>query len=119
MKEPKAPRLVTIAIVTTTTIIFWVFFELYRVFTTTPPVNVPGELMKPIVPSLDISALDNVNGRIYLEEGEITEIVVGSPFTLPLPTPTATESAEVTEATESAEAITESPSPTPTLEELP
>ena len=119
MKEPKAPRLVTIAIITTTTIIFWVFFDLYRVFTTTPPVNVPAELMVPITPTLDIHSLENIENRIYLSEEEIPEILVSNPLPelSPTPTPEATESAEISVATESAEIPT--PTPTETLLETP
>ncbi len=123
MKTPKAPRMVTIAVITTTTIIFWVFFEIYRVFTTSPPVNVPSELMKSISPSLDTVALDNIHQRIYLEEEEIPETLIGVPLLLsptPTQTPTpATGSAEISTASPSAETPVLSPTPTPTEAELP
>jgi hypothetical protein len=109
MRSPKSPRLVTIAIISTATIIFWIFFEVYRIFTTASPVNVPSELLQPINPVLDNSALQNIEGRVFFEEEEIPETPVGIPEIIiestptefpeetPIeevsPTPTATESA--------------------------
>ena len=68
MKEPKAPRLVTIAIFTTITIIFWVFFSLYRILTATPNLDIPPELLEPINPSLDKNALNSIESRVFFEE---------------------------------------------------
>lgn len=106
MKEQKAPQLVTVAIVTTTTIIFWIFFEVYRIFTGPADINVPEEIMAPITPALNIESLENIERRVFFEEEEIPEfIVIPSPIpdsALPeglelAPTPTATESAEIEE----------------------
>lgn len=116
MKKPKAPRLVTITIITTATIIFWIFFEVYRIFTTTAPVDVPEEILRPINPTLDSSTLQDIERRVFFESGEIPEVpTVPSPESPPelettpapspapigaelpvetSPTPTATESAE-------------------------
>jgi len=107
MKEQKAPHLVTISIITTTTIIFWIFFEVYRIFTGPADINVPDEIMAPITPALDINSLENIERRVFFEEDEIPEfITIPSPAaeaTPPeglelAPTPTATESAEIEEA---------------------
>jgi len=110
MRTPKSPRLVTIAIITTATIILWIFFEVYRIFTAAPPLDVPEELLRPINPSLDSKALLNVQGRAFFEDEEIPESPIAPPTSkisvepvpteTPIPkeevspTPTATGSAE-------------------------
>ncbi|MFV1916964.1 MAG: hypothetical protein ACC618_00535 [Patescibacteria group bacterium] len=106
MKSPKAPKLVTIAIFTTATLVLWVFFEVYRVFTTKTPPEVPEELLAPINPELDDAALKEVESRVFFEEADIPEVLI--PLTSPQPTvvpqettPTPQETG-VEEATESA-----------------
>lgn len=110
MRTPKSPRLVTIAIITTATIILWIFFEVYRIFTSTSPLDVPEELLKPINPTLDSKALQKVEERVFFEDEEIPESLVApsiseilievAPTGTPIPseevspTPTATGSAE-------------------------
>ena len=110
MRTPKSPRLVTIAIITTATIILWIFFEVYRIFTAASPLDVPEELLRPINPALDSKALLNVQGRAFFEDEEIPESPIAPPSLkisvepvpteTPIPkeevspTPTATGSAE-------------------------
>lgn len=65
MKPPKVPSLVSIAILTAITLIFWAFFTAYRVFTTKPPLSVPTELIEPLSPSLDRNTLDKVEGSVF------------------------------------------------------
>jgi len=72
MKKPKAPRLVTVAIVTTITIIFWVFFSLYTVFTSKPPATIDPKLLLPLDPNLDTNALRQLEERVFFEEGSYT-----------------------------------------------
>ena len=76
MRKPKAPRLVTIAIISTATIIVWIFFEVYRIFTAQLHPNVPEELLAPINPVLDTQSLDRIQGRIIFGEEEIPETMV-------------------------------------------
>ncbi len=102
MRTPKSPRLVTIAIITTATIILWIFFEVYRIFTAASPLDVPEELLRPINPSLDSKTLQNVEARVFFEDAEIPESPISSPVSeisielapTETPIPTATESAE-------------------------
>src|SRR3989344_2932574 len=107
MKKPKAPRLVTVAIFTTITTIFWIFFSLYRILATESPPKVDSKLLEPISPELDRDSLNKLEERVFFEESDITK-----PFLIPLlPIPTgiseeqppeetieeSTESANVTE----------------------
>jgi hypothetical protein len=79
MKKPKAPKLVTVAIFTTITIVAWIFFSVYRILTNEPPVTVSEKILAPINPQLDTKSLDRLDERIYFEEGEVVA--------LPTPTP--------------------------------
>lgn len=89
MKNIKAPKLVTIGVLTLITIVFWVGFEVFRTFTKKPDTPVPQAILNPINPTLDQAALSTVQGRVYLQEGQIGQTVVQSPT--PEPTVAATE----------------------------
>lgn len=75
MKKTRAPRLVTVAIFTTITIIFWIFFSLYNILTTQKDVQVNPRLLEPIDPSLNVELLNSLEEKTFYEEGE-----VGSPL---------------------------------------
>lgn len=65
MKPPRVPSLVSIAILTAITLIFWAFFTAYRVFTTKPPLTVPTELTEPLTPNLDRNTLDKIESSVF------------------------------------------------------
>jgi hypothetical protein len=112
MKKIKTPNFVTIAVLTTITIVFWVLFGVYRVFTTEPSPDVPDDILEDVNPSLDTNALDALQSKLFFEEGQIGEIEfvsTVSPTETQTPTPTETPTA-TPEATESA-------TPTPTATE--
>ena len=71
MKRPKPPSIVTIAIMTLITVVFWTFFSVYRIFTTESPTDVPEEVLKPINAQLDTEALNTLQERNYLELNEM------------------------------------------------
>jgi len=103
MRKPKAPRLVTVAIFTTITIVFGVFLSLYRVLTTTPAPNVPDEILAPISPNLDTNALKSLPNRVFFEEGEVQPLEFSATFPV-----------EVSEALTPTETPMEIPTPSPT-----
>jgi hypothetical protein len=78
MKKPKAPRLVTVAIFTTVTIIFWIFMGLYNIITSPSRVDVDPEILKPINPVLDTDALNRLQNRVFFEEGETSSPIIVS-----------------------------------------
>ena len=117
MKRPKPPSLVTIVVLTTITVIFWVFFSVYRAFTQQPTPTVPAEILEPFSPDLDEEALSKIQGRTFFAEGTLPtiNILTTTPSALPSveletatpsptasptatlsPTPSSTPSAEVT-----------------------
>ena len=103
MNKPKAPRLVTVAIFTTITIIFWIFFSLYKILTSSPTVNIPEEILQPLTPTLDSQLLEGIPGRVFFEEGQvIVPVVTQPPIEIPQPeetTETSTEEAQITPET--------------------
>lgn len=104
MKKQKAPRLVTVAILTTVTLIFWVFFSLYNVLTSKPPNNIDPKLLEPLNPSLDRDTLGKLENRIFFEERDV-DFTISPSITITNPTSGSIETEE------------ESPSPTPILTE--
>lgn len=74
MYKPKPPKLVTIAVITTITVIFWVFFGLYQILTRKPDVDVPQNLLEEINPNLDTTVLNQIQNRLFFEEGQVEAI---------------------------------------------
>lgn len=79
MKKTKTPNLITILVLTTLTVIFWVFFSVYRVFTDEPSLNVPAEILEPVSPILDSSLIDKIESRIFFREGEVAPTATPEP----------------------------------------
>lgn len=85
MLRQKPPKLVTISVITSVTLIFWVFFSLYQTLTKKPVTETPEVVLEQINPSLDQSTLNSIESRGYYDEGQVEEIQ-SSPST-PLETP--------------------------------
>lgn len=109
MKKDKKPSYVNIGILTIITTISWVFFSAYRVLTAEPTPDIPSEVLTPFSPELDIAKIDEIQGRIFFEEGQVQTnlILPGSPEPEPSPTPTEEPLEESEEATESGEETVE------------
>lgn len=113
MTKVRAPRLVTVAIMTTITIIFWVFFGVYNVLVSKPPVDVPPEILEPLDPTLDTEALGQIEQRVFFEEDEIEKFAAQTtPAQISTLTPTPTE----VPIEESESQATESATATPSAE---
>ena len=96
MKKAKTPSLVTTAIITTITIFTWIVFGVYRALTTTPPVNVPPEILAPLSSELDSQALAGLSERLYFEEGETGPVLIPkAPEEQLPPSPSATPAASL------------------------
>lgn len=68
MNKPKPPNLVTVVIITTITVVFWVFFTVYRVLVSEPDTVIPASLMQPVNPTLDIETLSSIRNKKYFTE---------------------------------------------------
>ncbi|OGM28356.1 hypothetical protein A2962_00735 [Candidatus Woesebacteria bacterium RIFCSPLOWO2_01_FULL_39_61] len=104
MKKQKAPRLVTVAIFTTVTLIFWVFFSLYNILTSKPVIHVDSKLLEPLDPNLDRNALGQLGSRVFFEEEDVDFTTIPS---IILVTPTPTDILPETE-----QVLTPTPAPT-------
>jgi len=97
MKKTKRPNLITIGILSLVTILFWIGFSVYRVFTATAPIEVSEKTLSPLTPTLDTNTLEKVNQRTYFQEAEIPETLIIKSETAPIATG---EAAQATEAAE-------------------
>ncbi len=108
-KKLKTPTLVTTAVLTLITVIFWVAFEVYRTITHKPPPVVPEEIILPLNPTLDQNILNGLSKRINLGESEVGNLTAENQTPTPVPTPEVTEAPVATESA----TPTASPSGTP------
>ena len=93
MKKQKAPRLVTVAIFSTVTLIFWVFFSLYNVLTSKPSANVDPKLLEPLDPNLNRDTLSKLQERVFFDEQDVDFNALPS-IILESPSPEPTQFAE-------------------------
>lgn len=70
---PPIVRLVILIVITAAT---WIIFESYRGFTVEPDTEIPEAVLRPLSPQLDSGALDELQRRIHLGEGEIGDSVL-------------------------------------------
>lgn len=96
MKKPKAPKLVTVSMFTTVTIIFWVFFSLYNILVSKPVVDISNDILDPIDPTLNTIVLDSIPLRTFVSEGEAPTIFIPTPTPLPVEEVTPNASPEAT-----------------------
>ena len=87
MKKPSPPSIITVAVITTITIIFWVFFEVYQILTGEVDVEISQQLLKPLNPTLNQEVLSSLKGRIEFDKDSVTH------FSTAVKVDTATENA--------------------------
>jgi hypothetical protein len=111
MKKTKAPKIVTIAILSLATVILWIIFSVIASITKPAELNIPPEITEPINPTLDLTTLQSLSEKIYFSENSgiqtiitLTEDIVVEEIAEEIIEEIATESAELdNSATESAE----------------
>jgi hypothetical protein len=112
-KENKIPNIVYLAILTAITVVFWVFFSVYRIFSTQPAPSVAGEILEPLNPGISTEAIDSIETRIYFEEGELPQTIIAPPASeSPSPSPTGTPIPSESPSPSPSPSSEESPSPT-------
>lgn len=113
-KNKKINSLTSTLILTTITLITWVFFSIYRAFVKPLPIVVPPEILEPIDPRLDSNILNTLQQRFDIDENQVPEITplpTENPKSTPTSTPTPT--ANIT-PTPSINASGANSTPTPT-----
>ncbi|MCJ7805334.1 hypothetical protein MUP46_01690 [Patescibacteria group bacterium] len=114
-KKSRVPSLVTIAVLTAITLVFWVFFTAYRAFTTKPSPSVPEDILQALTPTLDTDSLSKIQSRTFLSEGEIggTKITGATPSATTTPTPSPTITPTPSASPSATPTATASATPTP------
>ena len=108
-KKKKLPSLVRLAILTSVTAIAWVVFEVYRSATTKPPPSVPDEIIAPLDASLDLTTLNGLSSRVYLQDSEIPDLPIQNPLEISEVVESPEELETTNTSTESATIEEESP----------
>ncbi len=61
-------------LLTTVTILAWVFFSIYWAIKKPLPVVISPEITNPVNPDINLEVVDKIKGRVYFEEGSFEEI---------------------------------------------
>jgi hypothetical protein len=95
MRKAKMPSLLTIAILTVITVIFWIGLDVYRALTQKPAPEVGPKILAPIDSSLDTQSLDKLEKRVYIDQFQAatasqppTPKPSATPIAIPSPNPT-------------------------------
>lgn len=63
VKNKKLPSVIVLMILTVITILFWISFSVYKVFTNNEPLSVPEKVIEPLNPNLDMRTLNEIENR--------------------------------------------------------
>lgn len=96
MKKPKAPHFVTVSVLTTITIIFWVFFNLYNILSKKTSLKIDPKILEPISPELNTQILNTIQERRFFDEEDLVE----SSFLIEPTAPSEPTPSQVAEPTE-------------------
>lgn len=96
--QKKQSNLSIFAILTTITILTWVFVEAYQKFYQTQVLTVPANILSPVSPTFDTSILDKLAQKKQVTQEEINLYKKAAPQATPKPK-VATSSSEQKEST--------------------
>lgn len=88
MKKDKNPNYIRIGIFTVITTLCWIFFSAYRTLTSNPAPTLSEQVLAPFNPNLDTAKIDDMESRIYFEEGQTQTVINQTPTPTPEPSPT-------------------------------
>ena len=69
----KLPRIVSLSIFSAIVAIFWIFFGVYRAITAKSIPKVSAQILEPITPSLDTTAIKNLGERVFIDQSQIPQ----------------------------------------------
>lgn len=98
MQKRKLPSFVSLLILTFITVVMWVAFEVYRAYNKVAAPSVPVNVSAPLVPTLDMETLSEIETKLFLHDSEIPDVVIN--FNLPT-APQFTETETVPESPDS------------------
>lgn len=68
MKSKKHPRVLTLSILTTLTVLTWVAFEVWHSFTKQPTPQVDSKTLKALDPKLDTETLTKLESKLHFPD---------------------------------------------------
>lgn len=89
MKKDKNPGYISIGIFTIITTISWIFFSAYRTLTAKPAPTLSSQILTSFSPNLDTAQVEEMQGRIFFEEGQTQSAISQNQTPTPEPSPTA------------------------------
>jgi len=75
MKNKKLPNIVTMLILTTITLLFWIGFSVYRTLSKSPTAKVPEEVIKPLTPTLNTTILSELDAKLFFSQTDVGNII--------------------------------------------
>jgi hypothetical protein len=91
------PPLVLVLVLSTVTSIIWVAYSAYLAFYKAVDPVVPEELLSPLNPQLDSKQFEDLKNTIFLNDDQINDTLVVTPFTPLTKSEESSSSAEITE----------------------
>lgn len=91
MQKAKRSNITILAILTTLTLLTWVFVEAYQRFNLLEVTNIPPAILAPLNPTLDEDALNLLKGREHFTDEEINRFLPKSSQTQASPATAATQ----------------------------
>lgn len=82
-KRKKVPSIITIGILTTITVFLWIFFEVYRILSSTPPVDVPPDILAPFSSDLDSETINSLKEKTDFDDNYLKNYLPVISPTLP------------------------------------
>lgn len=76
MRKQKQSKITTFAILTTVTVLTWVFVEAYLIINKTSLKNIPPEVLREIDPTLNVETLTEIERRRYFADTEVPVVQI-------------------------------------------
>ncbi len=79
----KLPNSVFTLILTSITVVSWVFYSIYQTFKKPLPVVVPPEIIQPVDPNVGLEVIEKIKNKKHFEEGGFKETIIKTPNPTP------------------------------------
>lgn len=110
----KPPRIITVLIFTTITLVIWIIAGVIAVFKSDKVVDVAEEIRMPFDPALDIEQINAIEKSLYFSQNELVDTSLIQPIIEEEVIPTVTPNEELEAQPTETPNATQTPSPTET-----
>lgn len=73
--KKKKPRIVVFVILSVITLVTWVVFDIYRIFTRPSPVELEPEVLEGISPTLNQDVISEIENRIFFSDDQVRGLI--------------------------------------------